>query len=56
MENIFDGIQRPLEDIAKHSGSCFIPRGINIPSLNVVKTWEFQPTKYKVRPCTVTEP
>ena len=49
MENIFDGIQRPLEAIAKVSGDCFIPRGINVPSLDVVKQWEFRPSdKFKV--------
>jgi type VI protein secretion system component VasA len=52
MENIFDGIQRPLEAIAKTSGDCFIPRGINVPSLDVVKQWEFRPSdKFKVAPC-----
>merc|ERR1711990_490493 len=31
MDNIFDGIQRPLESIAdKSDGSVFIPRGINV--------------------------
>jgi V-type H+-transporting ATPase subunit A len=49
MENIFDGIQRPLEAIANVSGDCFIPRGINVPSLDVVKQWEFRPSdKFKV--------
>lgn len=51
MENIFDGIQRPLEAIAKISGDCFIPRGINVPSLDVVKQWEFRPSdQFKVPP------
>lgn len=49
MENIFDGIQRPLEAIAKSSGDCFIPRGVNVPALDVVKQWEFQPGKLKVQ-------
>ncbi len=26
MDTIFDGIQRPLNDIAVESGDCFIPR------------------------------
>lgn len=34
MENIFDGIQRPLEGIAKLSKSPFIPRGSDIPALD----------------------
>lgn len=48
MENIFDGIQRPLKAIAEVSGDCFIPRGVNVPSLDIVKTWEFNPTGFKV--------
>jgi len=33
-DNIFDGIQRPLETIAKKSKSVFIPRGIEVPKLD----------------------
>ena len=50
MQNIFDGIQRPLKTIAETSGDCFIPRGVNVPALDVVKTWEFTPTDFKVLP------
>lgn len=42
--NIFDGIQRPLKDIAKLAGDCFIPRGVAVTSLDTVKQWEFNPT------------
>ncbi|KAG0439474.1 V-type proton ATPase catalytic subunit A [Dictyocoela muelleri] len=42
-ENIFDGIQRPLRDIYEKSGRIFIPRGIEIPTLNRQKQWEFYP-------------
>lgn len=41
--NIFDGIQRPLEEIAKRSG-IYIGRGINIPSLDRARKWHFVPT------------
>ncbi len=41
--NIFDGIQRPLEEIHKRSG-IYIGRGINIPSLNRDKKWHFKPS------------
>jgi len=34
METIFDGIQRPLKTIAKNSGSVFVPRGVDVPSLD----------------------
>ena len=42
--NIFDGIQRPLKDIAKMSGDVFIPRGVAVTALDTVKQWEFNPT------------
>eukprot|EP00958_Prasinococcus_capsulatus_P015538 scaffold1658_cov393-Prasinococcus_capsulatus_cf.AAC.4 len=48
MGNIFDGIQRPLKSIAHRSGDVFIPRGINVPSLDTSTTWEFNPTTFKV--------
>lgn len=43
IETIYDGIQRPLEEIRKICGST-IKRGINVPSLNRVKLWNFVPT------------
>ncbi|KAG2487779.1 hypothetical protein HYH03_013623 [Edaphochlamys debaryana] len=46
--NIFDGIQRPLKAIAIQSGDVFIPRGVAVPSLDIVKQWEFQPKGFKV--------
>jgi hypothetical protein len=39
MDNIFDGIQRPLDAIAKQSGSVFVPRGVNVKSLDHTKKW-----------------
>jgi len=46
LDNIFDGIQRPLEDIAtfarQQTGSAvFIPRGITMSALNREKVWEY---------------
>jgi len=43
MGSIFDGIQRPLETICDLSKGIYIPKGINIPCLNVTKEWEFTP-------------
>lgn len=37
--NIFDGIQRPLNEIAK-TGGAFIPRGVNVDSLDKEKKWD----------------
>jgi len=36
--NIFDGIERPLNEIAK-TGGAFIPRGVNVNSLDKEKKW-----------------
>ena len=43
LENIYDGIQRPLEEIMKISGAT-IARGIQVPALNREKKWEFKAT------------
>ncbi|EAL63838.1 vacuolar H+-ATPase A subunit [Dictyostelium discoideum AX4] len=49
MNNIFDGIQRPLNAIAEITKGIYIPRGINTPSLNRTIKWPYQPdTKLKV--------
>jgi vacuolar-type H+-ATPase catalytic subunit A/Vma1 len=47
LNNIFDGIQRPLKQIAMASGDCFIPRGVAVPALDPKKAWDFQPTGFK---------
>ena len=39
---IFDGIQRPLEEIMKLAGNN-LTRGIEVPSLNREKQWKFTP-------------
>ncbi|MCW8966420.1 MAG: V-type ATP synthase subunit A, partial [Candidatus Pacearchaeota archaeon] len=39
---IYDGIQRPLEEIRKKSGT-YIGRGVSAPSLNREKKWHFTP-------------
>ena len=43
LENIFDGIQRPLETIAKMAGDCYIPRGINVNALDFERKWPYTP-------------
>lgn len=45
MENIFDGIQRPLKNISDMTQSIYIPRGVNVTSLNTDKAWEFVPSR-----------
>ncbi|GAB0201119.1 V-type proton ATPase catalytic subunit A-like [Grus japonensis] len=43
--SIFDGIQRPLRDIAQLTRSIYIPRGTNVPALPRHLTWDFVPSK-----------
>lgn len=44
--SIFDGIQRPLDEIRKISGNN-LKRGIEVPSLSREKLWEFTPSVKK---------
>ena len=39
LNNIFDGIERPLSEIAK-TGGAYIPRGVNVSSLDTEKLWD----------------
>lgn len=39
LNNIFDGIERPLSEIAKNSGS-YISRGVSVEPLDTKKLWE----------------
>lgn len=49
LSQIFDGIQRPLRDIADMTQSIFIPKGIDVPPLDNKKLWEYVPNaKLKV--------
>jgi len=48
LDNIFDGIQRPLDAIAKLSGGIYIPRGLTTQALDREKKWHFVPSGYKV--------
>lgn len=41
--SIYDGIQRPLDDIMKISGTN-LKRGVEVPSLKRDRKWEFVPT------------
>ncbi|MGN1073448.1 MAG: V-type ATP synthase subunit A, partial [Eubacteriales bacterium] len=42
IENIYDGIQRPLEKIREMAGSQ-IARGVHVPALDREKKWTFMP-------------
>jgi len=43
MNQIFDGIQRPLVVIQKQAGTVFIPRGVDVVALDMEKLWSFKP-------------
>ena len=42
LENIYDGIQRPLPEIRELTGET-LSRGVQVPALNREKRWEFVP-------------
>lgn len=52
IHNIFDGIQRPLSEIAKNSGK-YISRGVSVNSLDTEKKWNVHIT---VKPGDVVTP
>ncbi|MCR5178444.1 MAG: V-type ATP synthase subunit A [Lachnospiraceae bacterium] len=43
--SIYDGIQRPLDDIMKVTGGNLLKRGVEVPSLKRDKVWHFVPVK-----------
>ncbi len=43
LSNIFDGIERPLQEIAKQSGA-FISRGVSVDALDTSKLWDVHVT------------
>ena len=42
LNNIYDGIQRPLPEMRRLSGDC-IARGVDVPALDRDKKWTFVP-------------
>eukprot|EP01128_Nolandella_sp_AFSM9_P000687 TRINITY_DN10828_c0_g1_i1.p1 TRINITY_DN10828_c0_g1~~TRINITY_DN10828_c0_g1_i1.p1 ORF type:complete len:633 (-),score=189.09 TRINITY_DN10828_c0_g1_i1:182-2080(-) len=48
LDNIFDGIQRPLKTIKELSQSIYIPKGLRTQALDRHKQWEFTPANFKV--------
>ncbi len=43
IENIYDGIQRPLEEIVKQTKSNNLARGVEVPALTREKKWAYTP-------------
>ncbi len=44
IKSIYDGIQRPLDDIMKVSGGNLLKRGVEVPALKRDLVWHFVPT------------
>eukprot|EP00045_Choanoeca_perplexa_P004847 m.41008 g.41008 ORF g.41008 m.41008 type:complete len:610 (-) comp12798_c0_seq1:68-1897(-) len=44
LNSIFDGIQRPLDQIAMQTESIYIPRGVTVNSLDREKKWKYTPS------------
>jgi V/A-type H+-transporting ATPase subunit A len=44
IEGIYDGIQRPLEEIMKKVKGNNLPRGVEVPAVDHEKKWEFTAT------------
>ena len=42
--NIYDGIQRPLQEIMETTNSNLLQRGVAVPALNRKKKWHFVPS------------
>ncbi len=40
--SIYDGIQRPLDDIMRVTGGNLLNRGVEVPALKRDKLWEFE--------------
>ena len=43
ISSIYDGIQRPLNKIMEVTGTNLLPRGMEVPSLDREKKWDFKP-------------
>jgi V/A-type H+-transporting ATPase subunit A len=44
LKAMYDGIQRPLNEIENATGSIYIPRGVSVPSISREIKWDFEPT------------
>ena len=44
IKSIYDGIQRPLDDIMKQTGGNLLQRGVEVPALKRDAVWHFVPT------------
>ncbi|WP_267641067.1 ATP synthase subunit A [Haloarchaeobius amylolyticus] len=43
LDAIYDGVQRPLDELEEKMNSAFLDRGVDAPGIDMEKTWEFTP-------------
>jgi len=43
LDTIYDGVQRPLDELEELMGSAFLDRGVDAPGIDLDRTWEFTP-------------
>src|SRR6056297_743564 len=43
LDTIYDGVQRPLDELEDLMGSAFLDRGVDAPGIDLDRTWEFTP-------------
>ncbi len=41
---IYDGVQRPLDELEEKMGSAFLDRGVDAPGIDFEREWEFTPS------------
>ncbi|WP_254765903.1 ATP synthase subunit A [Salinilacihabitans rarus] len=44
LDSIYDGVQRPLDELEEKMASAFLDRGVDAPGIDLEKQWEFTPT------------
>ncbi|MCU4926506.1 ATP synthase subunit A [Halobacteria archaeon AArc-dxtr1] len=44
LDSIYDGVQRPLDELEAKMESAFLDRGVDAPGIDLEKEWEFTPT------------
>ncbi|MFP8891429.1 ATP synthase subunit A [Natrialbaceae archaeon A-CW2] len=44
LDTIYDGVQRPLDELEAKMNSAFLDRGVDAPGIDLERTWEFTPT------------
>lgn len=54
MGNIYDGIQRPVQEIAEGTNTIYIPKGITASAISRTKLWEFNPCRNIRIGCHIT--